>query len=339
MTPGNRFGVFPAWYCLAPALPARGSAGAGVSDASPGACKALNGAPDALNTVSNALNGASDALKTVFDASNGASDALNTVFDASNGVFNASKTVFNGLNGACYALGSTGAAVAAAPTGFFQRFLFFLTFFHHPPIPMRKLITNFDNTAKMEIGPLAQNCLNSLAGNPRYPAAQPERDAVQSVLTPYLAAAAVLHATPTQTAELAKLRASLNQALSGVAIMANGLYPDDEAALLSTGLALSKERERHTTLEAPAKFQLVDGPQPGTLCAKAKRPPHAVALKYLYTLDATLPDNQWYTVVVRDGDGLLTACKTADRVYCKVAAVGGDTEQQPFTDVLSRLVQ
>lgn len=58
-----------------------------------------------------------------------------------------------------------------------------------------------------------------------------------------------------------------------------------------------------------------------------------------YTLDATRPDNQWLTVVVRDGDALLTACKTADRVYCKVAAVGGDTDQQPYTEVLSRLVQ
>jgi hypothetical protein len=204
---------------------------------------------------------------------------------------------------------------------------------------MRKLITNFAPVTKMEIGPLAQNCLNSLAGNPRYPNAHAQRDAVQAVLTPYLAGAAVQHPTPTQTAELAQLRLSLNQALGAVASIANGLYPDDEAALLSTGLALSKAPERHTTLEAPARFQLVDGPQPGTLCAKAKRPPHAVALKYLYTLTPTDPDIEWYTVVVRDGDALLTQCQSADRVYVKAAGVGGDTDQQPYTDVLSRLVQ
>jgi hypothetical protein len=92
-------------------------------------------------------------------------------------------------------------------------------------------------------------------------------------------------------------------------------------------------------LAALTTFQLVDGPQPGTLCAKAKRPPHAVALKYLYTLDPTEPDIEWYVVVVRDGDALLSQCKSTDRVYCKVAAVGGDTDQQPFTDVLSRIVQ
>jgi hypothetical protein len=115
--------------------------------------------------------------------------------------------------------------------------------------------------------------------------------------------------------------------------------PAAPAALLSSGLNLSKAPERHTTLGAPLRFQLVDGPQPGTLCAKAKRPPHAVALKYLYTLDASEPDIEWYTVVVHDGDALLTQCKSADRVYCKVAAVGGDTDQQPYTDVLSRLVQ
>ncbi len=204
---------------------------------------------------------------------------------------------------------------------------------------MRKLITNFASVAKMEIGPLAQNCLASLAGNPRYATAKPQAEAVQAALTPYQTAVAVLHPTPTQTAELAQLRATLNQTLGAVASLANGLYPDDEAALLSSGLPLGKERERHTTLEAPTKFQLVDGPQPGTLCAKAKRPPHAVALKYLYTLTPTDPDIEWYTVVVRDGDALLSQCKSADRVYCKVAAVGGDTDQQPYTDVLSRLVQ
>jgi hypothetical protein len=204
---------------------------------------------------------------------------------------------------------------------------------------MRKLITNYSNVPKMDIGPLAQNCLTNTIGNPRYPAAKPQTDDVQAALTPYLVAAAILHPTPTQTAELAQLRLSLNQALAAVAIMANAQYPDDEAALLSSGLTLSKAPERHTTLEAPARFQLVDGPQAGTLCAKAKRPPHAVAMKYLYTLTPTDPDIEWYTVVVRDGDALLSQCKSADRVYCKVAAVGGDTDQQPYTDVLSRLVQ
>ena len=203
----------------------------------------------------------------------------------------------------------------------------------------RKLNTNFDAIGKMDIGPLAQNCLTSLAGNPRYPDAKPQADALQAALTPYQAAASILHATPTQTAETLQLRLALNQSLAAVARLANAQYPDDEAALLSTGLPLSKERERHTTLEAPAKFHLVDGPQPGTLCAKAKRPPHAVALKYLYTLDPTEPDIEWYTVVVRDGDALLTRCASADKVYCKVAAVGGDTDQQPYTDVLSRIVQ
>ena len=203
----------------------------------------------------------------------------------------------------------------------------------------RKLLTAFDGIGKMEIGPLAQNCLTNTVGNARYPKAKPLTDALLAALTPYLAAVSILHPTPTQTAEMYQLRTALNAALSAVAQMANQLYADDEAALLSTGLALSKERERHTTLETPLRFQLVDGPTPGTLCAKAKRPPHAVALKYLYTLDPTEPDIEWYVVVVRDGDALISQCKSADKVYCKVAAVGGDTDQQPYTDVLSRIVQ
>jgi hypothetical protein len=204
---------------------------------------------------------------------------------------------------------------------------------------MRKLITNFASVAKLEIGPPAQNCFANTVANPRYPSLKAQTDALAAALTPYQTAVAVLHPTPTQTAELAQLRATLNQTLGAVATMANALYPDDEAALLSTGLTLSKAPERRTTLEAPSKFQLVDGPQAGTLCAKAKRPPHAVALKYLYTLTPTDPDIEWYTVVVRDGDALLSQCKSADRVYCKVAAVGGDTDQQPYTDVLARIMQ
>ncbi|MDO7847832.1 hypothetical protein Q5H92_15810 [Hymenobacter sp. M29] len=205
----------------------------------------------------------------------------------------------------------------------------------------RKLLTNFDNVPKMEIGPLAQNYLTNTVGNTRYPKAKPQTDALTAVLTPYLAAASILHPAPTQTAELNQLRTALNQALSALAQMVNLLYPDDEAALLSTGLNLSKERERHTTLEAPLRFQLVDGPTPGMLCAKAKRPPHAVALKYLCTLDPTEAEIEWHVVVVvvRDGDTLLTQCKSGDKLYCKVAAVGGDTDQQPFTDVLSRIAQ
>lgn len=204
---------------------------------------------------------------------------------------------------------------------------------------MRKLITNYSNAGKLEIGPLTQNCLANTVGNARYPSLKPQTEALQAALAPYQVAVGNLHPTPTQTAELAQLRTTLNQALGAVASIANALYPDDEAALLSTGLTLSKAPERRTTLEAPLRFQLVDGPQPGTLCAKAKRPPHAVALKYLYTLTPSDPDIEWYTVVVRDGDALLTQCASADRVYCKVAAVGGDTDQQPYTDTLSRLVQ
>ena len=44
-------------------------------------------------------------------------------------------------------------------------------------------------------------------------------------------------------------------------------------------------------------------------------------------------------VVVRDGNALISQCKSTDKVYVKAAAVGGDTDQQPFTDALSRIVQ
>lgn len=276
-----------------------------------------------------------DAGKVLYTASK----TLKTISKVLETTSKTLDALFKAFNIASKALETSGKVVDWPATSFKLYHFLLLIFSYFIFYPMRKLITNFANVPKMDIGPLTQNCLANTVGNPRYPNAKPLTDDLAAALTPYQAAAAILHATPTQTAELAQLRATLNQALSAVAVMANAAYPDDEAALLSTGLALGKLPERRTTLDVPTKFQLVDGPQPGTLCAKAKRPPHAVALKYLYTLDQTLPDNQWFTVVVRDGDGLLTACKTADRVYCKVAAVGGDTDQQPYTDVLTRLVQ
>ena len=203
----------------------------------------------------------------------------------------------------------------------------------------RKLNTSFDSVGKHEIGPLAQNCLTHTTGNPHFPNAKPFVDTMQADLTPYLAAASIAHPTPTQTAELARLRTTLNHSLGALAGMANALFPTNEAALLSTGLSLSKEHTRHTVLEAPTKFVLADGPQLGTLSAKAKRPLHAVAMKYLFSLDPNAPDSEWYVLVVRDGEVVFTNCVSGDKVYSKVAAVGGDTDQQPFSDVLSRIVQ
>jgi hypothetical protein len=43
--------------------------------------------------------------------------------------------------------------------------------------------------------------------------------------------------------------------------------------------------------------------------------------------------------VVREGDALITQRKSSDRVYVKVTAMGSDTGQQPYTEVLGRIVQ
>lgn len=114
---------------------------------------------------------------------------------------------------------------------------------------MRKLITNFDNVSKMDIGPLAQNCLANMAANSRYPDAKLPAAVLLAALTPYQVAAAIQHPTPTQIAGLAQMRTALNKALAAVATMANAQYPADEAALLSTGLPLSTEQ--------PTPLQLV----------------------------------------------------------------------------------
>lgn len=284
-----------------------------------------DGAPKPLAALGKGLNGASHALETVFKGLNGASKPL--------------ETVSKGLEAPCRAAagpcGDEETGCFGAPRPFPGLF--------SPLNPLlmasRKLIANFDNNAKMAIGPLAQNCVTNTADNPRYPAAKPQLDALRDALAPYQEAASIQHPTPTQTAELTQLRTALNQALSAVALMANGLYPDDEAALLSTGLALSKAPERHTALEAPTRFLLSDGPQTGTVYAEFTRAPYSVATKVLHTTNATLPVNEWRVVVTTKGKVTLPGLARRDEVWAKAAAVGGDTDEQPYTDVLTRVVQ
>ncbi len=89
---------------------------------------------------------------------------------------------------------------------------------------------------------------------------------LQTALTAYTPAAAIKNPVPEQTTALYQLRDALYQALASVARYANTLYPDNEAALLSTGLDLTKEPEKRTTLEPPQSTSWPTAPRP-TPCA------------------------------------------------------------------------
>jgi hypothetical protein len=82
----------------------------------------------------------------------------------------------------------TNSPSAAGPSGHSAHGFLFSAF----PIPTRKLTIGFDAVTKMETGRLAQNCLTNTMGNPRYPNATPQTDALLKVLTPY-PAASILH--------------------------------------------------------------------------------------------------------------------------------------------------
>jgi hypothetical protein len=203
----------------------------------------------------------------------------------------------------------------------------------------RLLRTSFTAIAKDKIGPLALNCITRLTGNAYYKDIAHYVSDMQAALTAYTPAAAIKNPVPEQTAALFQLRDTLNAALANTARYANTLYPDNEAALLSTGLDLTKEPERRTTLEPPKKYELGDGTEADTLCAKVTRAAGAVATEVRYTDAPEQPWHQWLSVTTTRPSVLLRGYKKKTEVYVMFRSVGGDTDDQPFSEVLSRIVQ
>jgi hypothetical protein len=203
----------------------------------------------------------------------------------------------------------------------------------------RFLLSDFTIYKKDKIGPLATGCCTKLTGNAYFKDAGDYVKAIQAAVDDYLPAAAIKNPIPEQTALLAQYRRVLNAALTAFAKYANDLYPTDEAALLSTGLDLSKERERHTTLDPPSKCSLSDGTEDDTVCARFVRTPHAVATEIRYTDDPSRPREEWRSVVTTKSSVLLRGYKRKTEVYAMFRSVGGDTDDQEFSDVISRIVQ
>ena len=201
------------------------------------------------------------------------------------------------------------------------------------------LRTSFTTFAKDKIGPLALNTLAKTSDNPYYEAAGPYLARIEKSLNEYTPAAAVKNPTPAQTAEMRQLRDVLNRDLTALAKYANGLYPTNEAALLSTGLSLTKERKRHTTLLPPKKYSLHDGTEADTLCAKMVRADYAVATEVRYTDTPALPWYDWKSVVTTGSSALLRGYKKKTEVFVMFRSIGGDTDDQEFSEVLSRIVQ
>jgi phytoene dehydrogenase-like protein len=203
----------------------------------------------------------------------------------------------------------------------------------------RLLRTSFVPIAKDKIGPLALNCITRLTGNAFYKDIAHYVSDMQAALTAYTPAAAIKNPVPEQTAALYQLRDALNAALANTARYANALYPDNEAALLSTGLDLTKEPEKRTTLEPPRKYELADGTEADTLCAKVTRAIGAVATEVRYTDAPELPWHQWLSVTTTRPSVLLRGYRKKTEVFAMFRSVGGDTDDQPFSEVLSRIVQ
>lgn len=203
----------------------------------------------------------------------------------------------------------------------------------------RNLITAYNAVTKDKIGPLAQNSLDKTADNTNYPDAEPYLAEIRDSLATYLPAAAILNPIPQQTALLKVYRLDLDGKVSALAKYANDLFPGNEAVLLSTGLPLAKAREKHTTLAPPSAFSLGDSSTGSALCAEFKRAPYAAATEARVTTDPSLPWWKWYAFTSTKNKITIRGFAKKDEVTVMLRSIGGDSDDQPFGDMLSRVVQ
>ena len=204
---------------------------------------------------------------------------------------------------------------------------------------LRPLRTSYATVSKSKIAPLGLDCARKLTDNPYFPKANPYAEAIREALGNYTPAAAIKNPIPEQTAQLFIYRKDLNAAITAAAKYANEQQPGNEPALLSTGLELAKEREKHTSLDPPRTYSLADGTEADTVCAKFVRAAFAVATEVRYTDDPTLPWYLWRAVTSTRSSVLLRGYKKKTEVFAMFRSVGGDTDDQEFSDVVSRVVQ
>lgn len=102
----------------------------------------------------------------------------------------------------------------------------------------------------------------------------------------------ILYPTPAQNAERRALRKTVRVELGRLATQLNLDYPNDEAALRSSGLdmaANSGQGRRPLELGPPTEVELVDGSQPNYLYVRGKRPHGALQNLIRTSIDSAVP--------------------------------------------------
>ncbi|RTL56072.1 MAG: fibronectin type III domain-containing protein [Sphingobacteriales bacterium] len=180
--------------------------------------------------------------------------------------------------------------------------------------------------------------LNSMTGNPAFPAPIPALADVQAALDKYredLIAAATLDRVA--IAKKNQSRAELELLTKQLGMYVMFIAREDVAILTSSGFTLSKQPEpRYIT--NPGNVTLSNGLSSGELVASVEAVPGAKS--YVYQIVATEPTDttMWESITVTRSKYTFNGLLPGKRYWVRVAAAGRD-EQIAYSPVASQYVQ
>jgi hypothetical protein len=213
-----------------------------------------------------------------------------------------------------------------------------------------KLIEDYSGLLSDDVSAFARNAVRQTAGShfikDGYKLTIFLNEAVE-LLDTYLAyVATASHPTPAQTAQCTMLCTGVVRELNHLAKCLNLDYTNNERALLSSGLTLAiigisvPVVPRPTVAaEAAIDFELLDGPQPGCLLVRLRRPANAMQNLLRYSVDELLPEEYWPVAVAVGDERQLGPFPSGTRVLVKGAGLTGTTLEPQYSPVQSRVVQ
>jgi hypothetical protein len=201
-----------------------------------------------------------------------------------------------------------------------------------------RITTGFDPMSDPDFETKAGSIYNGVNGNAFFPTPTPTMPEVNDALQGY--SVSLLSAqTRDKNAVAAKNQARaaltdlLTQLASYVTMTANG----DRAILVASNYDLASEGDS-TPITKPENIQLSDGANSGEIVVKVKGVKGAKSYLHQYTADPLTASSEWTQVISTTSKYTFKNLSVAQRVWCRVAAVGS-YNQVVFSDAVSRVVQ
>lgn len=203
---------------------------------------------------------------------------------------------------------------------------------------MRKIAIVSDRISDAELSVNTQSIITHMTGNAYFPTPTPSLAEMQVVYDNF--ETALMQARTgnhTAVAEKNARKAELVTALQTLADYVTLTAKRDEAALVSSGFKLTKERTPAPPLTKPEGLALANGVNPGELEVRINRLTGVRSYQYQFTPDPLTPDSAWKQQMDTACKTVLTGLESNRQYWCRVGAVG-TKGQLVYSDALCRMV-